>query len=85
MPRIEEMFAFVVADTGPDDEGIPAFCGPDGVWRPMVGADMARVQSLREHAQAIADVTGKPIKVLRFSRRSQVEVIEPRLPKESVQ
>lgn len=78
MPRITEMFAFVVADTGPDDEGVTAFCGPDGTWRPMVGADMARINSLREHAQAIASVTGKPIKVLRFTGRTEVEVIAPK-------
>jgi hypothetical protein len=85
MPRVNEMSAFVVADTGPEDEGITAFCGPDGVWHPMVGADMARVNSLREQAQRIADVTGKPIKVLRFTTRGEVEVIAPRAAKGVIQ
>lgn len=85
MPRIDEMFAFVAWDTGPNDEGVTAFCGPDGVWRPMVGADMTRVAALREHAQAIANVTGKPIRLLRFSTRSEVEVIAPQAAKGAIQ
>ncbi|GAH83034.1 unnamed protein product, partial [marine sediment metagenome] len=46
MPRIEEMYAFVAEDTGPDDEGVVGVntgCG----WMPLVGADMARVESLK--------------------------------------
>lgn len=85
MPRIEEMFAFVTTDTAADDEGVTASRGPDGVWYPMVGADMKRVRSLREQAQAIANLTGKPIKVLRFSGRTEIEVITPKQPKREVQ
>jgi hypothetical protein len=77
MPRIEEMFAFVAEDTGPDDEGIVAFLSSEGTWMPLVGADLARVNSLRAHAQTMATMLGKPVKLLRFTGRIDEEVIEP--------
>lgn len=75
MPRIEEMFAFVAEDTGPDDEGIVGVNTPGG-WMPLVGADMARVKSLRPVAQGLAKGLGKKIKLLHFTNRTEVEVIE---------
>lgn len=74
--RIEQMFAFVVVD---DDgtEGIPAFMGPDRVAMPLTGADMERVESLRPLAQKIATQLGKPITLVRFENRTEVEVIKP--------
>lgn len=75
MPRIKEIFAFVAEDSGPDDEGITAM--PVGhIWMPMVGADMARVNSLRPVAAKIARRTGKPVKILRFSHREELGVIQ---------
>ena len=75
MPRIKEIFAFVAEDSGPDDEGITAM--PVGhFWMPMVGADMARVNSLRPVAAKIARRTRKPIKILRFTNRVELEVIK---------
>lgn len=74
MPRIESMFAFVVEDTGPDDEGVIGIQTPEG-WMPLVGADMARVDSLRPIAEAFAHKLGKPVKLLRFGTREELEVI----------
>ena len=74
MPRIEEMYAFVAEDKGPDDEGLTGFMANTG-WMPMVGADMARVESLKPIARSIARTTGKKIKLLRFINREDVEVI----------
>ena len=75
MPRIKEMFAFVAEDSGPDDEGITAML-VGHAWIPMVGADMARVDSLRPIAAKIARRTGKPVKLLRFTNREDLEVIQ---------
>ena len=41
MPRIEEMYAFIVEDSGPDDEGVIGIQtepGTDGkrLWLPLV-------------------------------------------------
>lgn len=70
--RIDEVFAFVVLD---DDgtEAIPQFRGPDGDPMPMLGADKARVESLRPMAKEIADRMGKPVELVRFSTRETVE------------
>ena len=43
----------------------------------MVGADMERVGSLRLVAQELADSSGQEIKVLKFSQRTEVEIIKP--------
>jgi len=72
MPRIEQMYAFVAEDSGPDDEGVIGTMTKNG-WLPLVGADMARVNSLRPIAEAVASQLGKPVKLLRFTNREQLE------------
>ena len=75
MQRIESITAFVVEDdTG---EGVAAFLGPKGMWLPMVAADPERVASLRPHAEAIVKASGKRIRVVRFTTRTELDVIEP--------
>jgi len=74
MPRIEEMYAFVAEDTGPDDEGIIGMNTEMG-WLPLVGADMARVDSLRPIAQGIGRQVGKKVTLVHFSNRDDLEVI----------
>ena len=74
MPRIEEMYAFVAEESGPGDEGVVAMNTEFG-WMPMVGADMARVASLRPIALGIAKSSGKRIKLLHFTKREELEVI----------
>jgi len=81
MPRIEEMYAFIAEDTEPDDEGIIGMrTGPDDdgryIWVPLVGADMARVDSLRPIALGIGRQSGKKIKLARFSNRQDLETIQ---------
>ena len=71
MPRIEEMYAFVAEDSGPDDEGIVGM-GTRAGWMPLVGADMARVESLKPIARNIAAQTGKKIKLLHFTHREDL-------------
>lgn len=80
MPRIEEMYAFIVEDSGSDDEGVIGIqTGPgDGgqrLWLPLVGADMARVNSLRPIAQGIGHQIGKKVTLVHFSNRQDLEVI----------
>ncbi len=63
MGRIDHIFAFVQEDTGPDDEGVilaPIEMPRDFDFHghlpmPLVGGDMARVDSMRPAAQAIAN------------------------------
>lgn len=76
MPLIEEMYAFISYDKDDKDEGICAFHSGYGVWMPMVGADMKRVESLKPIAKQIANMTGKRIKICKFSAREVIETIE---------
>lgn len=77
MPRVTELYAWVVADTGPDDEGVPAFLDPVSfVWMPMMGADLERAQQLRPMAETLVSIYGKPIKLIRSTGIEVVEIIE---------
>lgn len=46
-----QMYAFVVEDTGPDDEGVAGIQAVSHdrapIWLPLLGPDMATVESLR--------------------------------------
>lgn len=71
--RIDEMFGFIAEDG--EGEGLAAFKTPNG-WVPMVAADAARIDSLKEVAKKIAKTTGKKITLCRFSVRTELEVFE---------
>lgn len=74
--RIREMYAYLlVADDG--DEAIPAITLPNGTVLPLIAADPTRLAEMRPHAEAIARATGKPIRLVRFTRREEVETINP--------
>ena len=77
MPKIEVMYAYIAHEKGDsDDEGVTAF-KLAGVWLPMVGADEARMKSLKSTAQEIANETGQKITLVKFSVRTDLETIEP--------
>lgn len=77
MPRVTELYAYVVADRDEDDEGVPALQGPGGMWMPMMGADLERAEQLRPMAEAMAARLGKPVKLVRATGLEVVEVLEP--------
>lgn len=75
MPLITELYAFIATEA-PGEEGVPAISS--GPWMmPLFGADQARVDSLRTHAQLIADTTGKTLTLARFAVREELEIITP--------
>jgi hypothetical protein len=74
--RIDEMYAFTQLDPLDNTEGVIAFLADSG-WIPMVGADMTRVENLRPMAQRVANETGQPVRLLRFSVREEIEVLKP--------
>lgn len=74
LPRIDTITAFIMV--GPEGEGIPAFSAA-GMMMPMVGADHARIAQLRPYAVEMAKREGKRIKLVRFSVREEIEIIEP--------
>jgi hypothetical protein len=83
MPKIEELFLYISHEKGdPNDEGICAFKVPargfnKEQWIPMVGADEARMISLKKRAQEIANITRQKITLVKFSTKTELETIEP--------
>ena len=66
MPKITEMFAYVVADKDEDDEGVIGMQTAEG-WLPLVGADVARAGMYRQAAVLVATQLEKPVRLLHFS------------------
>jgi hypothetical protein len=77
MPKITELYAYVVADADENDEGVPGFSS-NGWLLPMMGADYQRAESLREQAELIANAHGKSVKLIRSTGIEVVEIIKPR-------
>lgn len=75
--KITEMYAFVVveADGG---EGVPAFAAPNGLMMPLMGADLERIDDLTPVAQGIANATGRPMKILKFTGMEQIGHVTPK-------
>jgi hypothetical protein len=79
MPKINELFAFIVADLDEEDEGLLTFKSGDE-WLPMIGTDMKRIESLRPIADTIAYQSGKTYRVIRFQAVGEVEFKSPPVP-----
>lgn len=78
MPRIEKLYAYIAHEEGdPNDEGVTALQTRGGGWAPMVGADEARMMSLKPAAQEMANVSGISIALVEFSTKTVLETIEP--------
>lgn len=77
MPRITELFAFTIENDGPNDEGVIAQIIPPLGTTPLIGADMKRVNMLRPLAQEVANVVGKPVRLLKFSVREELDILRP--------
>lgn len=75
MPRIDQIYAFV-AEEEPGDEGIVAMPIGDK-WLPLIGSDMERVDDLKIIAKSLAKSIDKPIRLILFSERTELEVINP--------
>lgn len=74
--HIDAVHAFVmVGDDG--DEGIPAFLTTEGVMMPLIAADLVRLERLRPMAAQIGRAAGKPVTLVRFHQRQDLEVIRP--------
>jgi hypothetical protein len=74
VPSVKRLFAFLAHDD--QGEGLVAYPMGDMAF-PLVGADMARVDSLRVLAQAIANVRNTDVRLVVFEARREIEVIHP--------
>lgn len=74
--RITSLTAWTQIDAQ-DQEGLVAMRGDDGVWLPLIGADLERIESLRPYAQAVAQATGRPVTLRRFGDGEVLETLQP--------
>jgi hypothetical protein len=74
--RIDSVWAFTQIDTD-GTEGIIAMTIPGLGFTPLLGADLARIASLRPYAQKIATATGRPVVLSHYSVRTDQETIQP--------
>ena len=72
---IREVFVFVAVHGDGDEGVVGALIG--GQWMLLVAADPVRVEALRPYAEHAARVSGKPVRLVRFSTRSELGVIRP--------
>jgi hypothetical protein len=72
--RIEEIWAFLSLDEG--GEGVCA--APMGqMTLPLIAADKQRLDLLYPLARAMAKAFNKPIRLVKFTKREDVEIIQP--------
>ncbi len=74
--RVEQVWvALMIHADG--DEAVPAMMAPNGMMMPLVAADPKRLGWLRETAAYLAKSSGKPIRIVCFRIREDLELIEP--------
>ena len=67
--KIDEIFAFVAVDKDGDEVIMAGFFGDMEMVMPLIGADMARVDSLRPIAELTGKMAGVEVKLIRFTNR----------------
>lgn len=73
---LKVLYAFTVM--GPDGrEMIASFEEPNGATLPMVTFLESKTEYLKEVAQAIADGINRPVTLIKFEQRTEVEKILP--------
>jgi hypothetical protein len=75
LERIDHIWAFVSFDDG--GEGVCAAPMGGLGMVPLIAADPARVESLKPIAAHIAKSFGKPVRLVKFTSREEIEVYQP--------
>lgn len=77
--RIEQVWMAVMAHED-SDESIPAALMGGlmgGMQVPLIIADVKRMHWLRKAAKSVAEASGKTVRIVRLSLRTDLETIEP--------
>ncbi|MBR0879598.1 hypothetical protein ACVMGC_000996 [Bradyrhizobium barranii subsp. barranii] len=74
--RIDEVYLFVSVDEAGEGVCAAPLMG-EGSLVPLMAADKKRVEALKPWAREVARITGKKIKLIKFTTRSEVMEIEP--------
>jgi len=75
LERIDHLWAWVSFDES--GEGVCAFITADGLAVPLIAADENRLRAMRPRAVEIARMSGKPVRLVQFTTRRDIEVIQP--------
>lgn len=75
LQRIDRVWMWVSVDEG--GEGVCAAPMKGIGTVPLLAADEARLASIRPIAERIAQIFQKPVRLVQFSERRELEVIEP--------
>jgi len=78
MHKVTELWAYVADGYGDEGEGICAIRTGTG-FVPLVGADAESMKFFKLAAQQVADAGQKQVRLLRFTTREEVELLDPRL------
>ena len=73
--RITELWAYLAIDPTDNVEGIVGMLDDTNTWIPLVGADRRRMESLAEVAREIARTSGQPVRLVRFTTRTDMEIL----------
>lgn len=77
MFKIESLWAYV-SENDVGDEGLCGYKDPrTGNWLPMVAGNHKHLQALKPFADQIAKLTKKKVKLVKFTMREDLGVIEP--------
>jgi hypothetical protein len=68
---IDALYAWVATEPDGGEGVCSAQIGE--IHMPLVGADIDRIKSLRDYAELVRRATGYPVRLLRFSRREDLE------------
>jgi hypothetical protein len=74
--KVNTIYAFIAEDAD-GTEGIIGQLMPDNSWLPFIAADEERLSQLKLFAQKISNVTKKEIKLIKLSKREDVELLIP--------
>jgi len=81
MAKLEDLYSFVLEDTGPYDEYIITVAAHNGrgetLFLPLATHDGEDVPRLSELAQAIGKQQGKKVTLVKFTGRTDISVFNP--------
>jgi len=72
---IRDLYAFLAVHADGDEGVVGMPVG--GSMLPLVAADRERLEALRPYARAAARASGLSIRLVRFTAREEIEVIDP--------
>ena len=71
--RIATLWAWVTVGDD-DEEGVCAMMTRNGPM-PLIGADEVRLRELRPYAEMVASFSERPVRLVRFDTRTEVETL----------